>query len=129
MKTLSPFDNLVMQRKRVQALLDFDYFLECYVPAAKRKHGYFVLPVLWDGKLVARMDCKADQKTARLHIHHLALEPGTFKLEAFCHALARELKAFLAFNNCRQLQLHRISPEALKNRLESELDDELLHCR
>lgn len=47
----------------------------CYVPAAKRQFGYFSLPVLWDGRLAARMDCNADRETEVLHIHHLALEP------------------------------------------------------
>ena len=66
LKILSPFDNLLIQRKRMKALFDFDYLIECYVPAAKRQYGYFSLPILWDGKLVARMDCKMDKKSATL---------------------------------------------------------------
>ena len=68
LKILSPFDNLVIQRKRMQALFDFDYRLECYVPEAKRRYGYFSLPILWDGKLVARMDCKNERRESLLHI-------------------------------------------------------------
>ncbi|HII01492.1 TPA: hypothetical protein HA351_07540 [Methanosarcinaceae archaeon] len=75
LKILSPFDNLLIQRKRMQTLFGFDYQVECYVPKAKRQYGYFSLPILWDGKLVARMDCKADRKESMLHIYHLALEP------------------------------------------------------
>lgn len=107
LKILSPFDNLLIQRKRMQALFDFDYQLECYFPATKRKYGYFSLPVLWDGKLVARMDCKADRKDARLHIHHLVLEPGLKKREAFDAALDRELSAYRLFNGCVDHVIHR----------------------
>ncbi len=76
LKILSPFDNLLIQRKRMEHLFDFDYKIECYTPAAKRKYGYFSLPILWDSKLVARMDCKADKKSATLHINHLFFEEG-----------------------------------------------------
>ena len=53
LKILSPFDNLVIQRKRIRDFFGFDYLLECYVREPDRKHGYFALPILWDGKLVA----------------------------------------------------------------------------
>ncbi len=110
LKILSPFDNLLIQRKRMQALFNFNYLLECYLPEAKRQFGYFCLPILWDGKLVARMDCKAERKKSLLHIHHLVLEPGIVKTDAFFFALYKELACFLQFNNCRNLRLHRTSP-------------------
>ena len=118
LKILSPFDNLLIQRKRTQELFGFDYFLECYVPASKRKYGYFSLPVLWDGKLLARMDCKADRKNSHLHIHHLALESGLAKTEAFAIALIKELAPFMIFNKCRSLSIHRSSPMNLKHKLD-----------
>jgi len=118
-KILSPFDNLLIQRKRTLELFGFDYFLECYVPAPKRKFGYFALPVLWDGKLVARMDCKAERKKSHMHIHYLALESGLVKTEAFALALSKELMPFLQFNNCTSLTIHRCNPSGFKRELES----------
>ena len=118
-KILSPFDNLLIQRKRTLELFGFDYFLECYVPASKRKFGYFALPVLWDGKLVARMDCKAERKNSHMHIHHLVLESGLAKTEAFALALSKELVSFMQFNDCTSLTIHRCTPSGFKRELES----------
>ncbi len=115
LKILSPFDNLLIQRKRTKALFDFDYLIECYVPAAKRKYGYFVLPILWDGKLLARMDCKADRKTAVLHIYNLVLEPSLKKTEAFAQALRKELEAFMEFNHCTKVEIHKTDPINFKS--------------
>ncbi|MBT3312700.1 MAG: winged helix DNA-binding domain-containing protein [Desulfobacterales bacterium] len=114
LKILSPFDNLLIQRKRIKALFGFDYVIECYLPEAKRRYGYFSLPVLWDGKLVARMDCKAERKKSLLHIHHLAMEPLLLKTDAFFLALQKELAPFLKFNNCSNLQIHKTSPAKFK---------------
>ena len=118
LKILSPFDNLLIQRKRTQALFDFDYQLECYVPEPLRQYGYFSLPILWDGKLLARMDCKADRKKSLLHMKHLALEPGLIKTDAFAHALTKELVSFLQFNECDSLQIHNTSPAGFNPELE-----------
>ena len=113
LKILSPFDNLLIQRKRMQSLFNFDYQIECYIPEAKRKYGYFSLPVLWNGKFVGRMDCKAERKTAILHILHLALE-NEFRInDAFNNSLFKELKSFMVFNNCTAIQIHKSSPPIL----------------
>jgi len=122
LKILSPFDNLLIQRKRMKVLFNFDYLIECYVPEAKRQYGYFSLPILWDGKLVARMDCKAERKTSLLHINHLALESGLRKTDAFSIALSKELEAFMKFNDCKQVKLHRTTPIHFKAVLETAID-------
>ena len=114
LKILSPFDNLLIQRKRMQDLFGFDYLIECYVPAAKREYGYFSLPILWDGKLLARMDCKVDKAESLLHIYHLAMEPIKLDYEAFSVAFRKELDAFLVFNKCLGFQLHRTSPDDMR---------------
>ena len=119
LKILSPFDNLLIQRKRMQNLFQFDYLIECYLPAAKRQYGYFSLPILWQSQLVARVDCKVDRKTATLNILYLAAEPGLTKHDAFCLALAKELKSFQSFNGCLSLVVQRATPSSLKLMLES----------
>ncbi len=123
LKILSPFDNLVIQRKRMNALFGFDYLIECYVPAAKRRYGYFSLPILWDGQLVARMDCRVERKESLLHIHHLALEPTVLKTDALFFALRKELESFLQFNHCNGLRLHRTSPVNIKSKLQAAIND------
>ncbi|PKQ63439.1 hypothetical protein BZG02_08655 [Labilibaculum filiforme] len=110
LKILSPFDNLLIQRKRMKNIFDFDYQMECYFPAAKRQYGYFSLPILWDGKLVARMDCKVDRKESILHINHLVLESSLVKRDAFAEALCKELPDFMQFNACSTMELHKTTP-------------------
>ncbi len=122
LKILSPFDNLLIQRKRMKELFDFDYLIECYVPKEKRKYGYFSLPILWQGNFVARMDCKNDRKESVLHIKHLALEPELEDLEAFSLALSKELKNFLDCNNCKELLLHKTTPNKVKSFVQKAID-------
>ena len=65
---LSPFDRLVHDRDRALELFDFEYTLEMYKPAAKRRWGYFALPVLHHDRLVGKVDATADRKASVLHV-------------------------------------------------------------
>ena len=66
---LSPFDRLVYDRARAQELFDFEYALEMYKPAAKRRWGYFALPVLHADRLIGKVDATADRKASVLRVH------------------------------------------------------------
>ncbi|MCW5951062.1 MAG: YcaQ family DNA glycosylase [Propionibacteriaceae bacterium] len=65
---LSPFDRLVFDRTRAQLLFDYEYILEMYKPAAKRRWGYFALPILHGDRLIGKLDARADHKAGLLRV-------------------------------------------------------------
>lgn len=113
-RILSPFDNLIINRRRVLELFGFDYQLECYVPAARRKYGYFSLPILYGDELIGRMDAKAERKTANLEIRNLVLEDKVKVDDRLLFALQSGLSQFSEDNQCHSTTLIKTHPEKLK---------------
>jgi len=88
---LSPFDRLIHDRDRTEALFGFRYRLEIYVPRAKREYGYFVLPVLQGDRLVGRIDPEHDRRAGVLRVNAVYWEPGAraVSLKRTLESLAR----------------------------------------
>ena len=100
---LSPFDSLVWDRERTEALFDFRYRIEIYVPPPQRVHGYYVLPFLHDGALVARADLKADRAAGALLVRGSYAQPG-FEPDRSLPAMVQrlhELAGFLGLDDVR----------------------------
>ncbi|MFT5705996.1 MAG: hypothetical protein ACI9ES_000267 [Oceanospirillaceae bacterium] len=112
-KILSPFDNLLIQRKRMLELFNFNYQIECYVPAAKRVYGYFSLPILQGQVFVGRMDVKMHRKEQLMSIAHLHLH--TTNLEKLEQPLAVSINDFMRFQQAEKLQINHISTDELSN--------------
>jgi uncharacterized protein YcaQ len=121
MRLLSPFDNSIIIRDRAQALHEFEYSLECYVPKSRRKYGYFCLPILWRNQLVGRIDPKADRQRRVLLIQNLLLEKDIVEPNVFFKALPTTINDFARFNACEHVELNTKIPSSIKRRISSQL--------
>jgi len=118
---LSPFDPLVWDRARGSELFGFDYRLECYTPAPKRRYGYFVLPVLRRGALVARLDPKAHRREGVFEVRALYLEPGVRVTRGLVDDLARALRECASWHGTPEVAVRASDPPELGARLREAL--------
>jgi uncharacterized protein YcaQ len=116
---LAPLD-IVSARGRAKKLFDFDYIWEVYVPAPKRRWGYYVLPILYGDDLVARLDPKLDRKTMTLEILGFWHEDDApIKDPEFANALAKGLIRFARFLEAKKIKTDSIHPAGLRRQVES----------
>lgn len=104
---LSPFDPVVWDRKRAEQLFDFSYRLECYTPAPKRQYGYFVLPLLYRGQLVGRMDAKMHRQTGVLEVISLWLQDGIKLTASLQKGLRQAITDFAGWQQATRVTLGR----------------------
>ena len=102
---LSPFDRLVHDRKRIADIFEYEYLLEMYVPVAKRRWGYYALPILYGDRLVGKLDATADRKAGVLRIN--AIHRDVDFTKAMTAAVDREIKDLARW---LRLDLVRSSP-------------------
>lgn len=114
---LSPFDPLVWDRHRAREVFDFDYALECYTPAPRRQFGYFVLPILRRGRLVGRLDAKAQRADGVFQVHRLALEPHVRAGAAVAAEIGAAISELAAWHGTPEVRLGRVEPAAFKRDL------------
>ncbi len=119
---LSPFDPLVWDRARVLAMFDFEYAIECYMPAAKRRYGYFVLPILHRGQLVGRLDAKAHRAEGVFEVKALFLEAGVLPQPPLVEALARTIIDTARWHATAEIRIGRTRPAALARPLRAALN-------
>lgn len=118
---LSPFDPIVWDRRRALELFDFDYRLECYTPAEKRRYGYFTLPILRRGALVGRVDAKAHRRDGVFELKSVALEPGVRVSTRFTSDIAAALVRCARWHGCADVALTHAIPHGFGDQLRAAL--------
>lgn len=104
---LAPLDNLIWDRRLTAALFDFEYRWEVYKPAAERQYGYYVLPVLYGDRFVARCEPILDKKSRTLCIRNWWWETGVEKTDELREALAECFRSFLGFSGAESLRVEK----------------------
>jgi uncharacterized protein YcaQ len=106
---LSPFDNLIWCRQRVEQLFQFSYRSEMYTPIKRqdRVHGYYVMPILHRGELIGRLDPKINRTEGTLIIRSLSFEKGVSVTSSLLGSLKRALREFAQFHGCKRVRCER----------------------
>jgi uncharacterized protein YcaQ len=116
---LSPFDPVVWDRERVAAMFGFEYRIECYVPAPKRRYGYYVLPILRRGQLVGRLDAKAHRAEGVFEVKALYLEPAVRVSDALVRDLSSAVASCAAWHGTPEVRIRTTAPAGVRGALEA----------
>ena len=103
---LSPFDPITWNRERLRRIFNFDYKLEIYKPKSKREFGYYVMPFMHNGQIVARVDLANRRQTGVLEILGAFCEPS-FDREAISKPLWEEISLLATFVGCSTIEIKR----------------------
>ncbi|HTT15562.1 MAG TPA: crosslink repair DNA glycosylase YcaQ family protein [Thermoplasmata archaeon] len=117
MSLLSPFDNLTCARERTNRLFGFDHFTEMYVPEAKRRWGYYVLPILWGDRFVGRIDPQFDREHRVFRVRAVHAEPGATRIPGLGPRLRETIDRLGAFLGAREVAFSSRVPSAWKTAL------------
>ena len=97
---LAPLDPMLWDRNLIEALWDYRYSWEIYTPVAKRKYGYYVLPMLCGDRFVGRIEPKADKKTKALTVRNVWFEPGVRQTKKLSALIDKAVQRLAKFNGC-----------------------------
>jgi uncharacterized protein YcaQ len=100
---LSPFDNLICDRQRTAQLFSFDYRVEIYTPRAKRRYGYYVMPILYGDRFIGRLDPELDRDRQQLTLHAVYAEADAPRTRQAAVAVARAVEDLAAFLGARKI--------------------------
>src|SRR5215212_8486410 len=121
---LSPFDPVVWDRARALELFGFEYKIEVYTPAARRRYGYYSLPILHRGALVGRLDAKAHRKQGLFEVKALHLEPGVPVSQDLTAGIAGALRDCAGWHATPEIAVRRSHPSELTESLRLALDED-----
>jgi len=120
---LSPFDPVVWDRARASELFGFDYKIEVYTPAARRRYGYYSLPILHNGALVGRLDAKAHRKQAFFEVKAIHLEPDVLISDDLVAGIAGALRGCAEWHGTPEIVVRRSDPQELAEVLQNSVED------
>ncbi len=100
---LAPLDPMLWDRRLIEALWDFRYSWEIYTPPAKRRYGYYVLPILFGERFAGRIEAAADRKAGTLTVRHVWYEDGVRRTKRLANALDDAAARLAAFNGCERV--------------------------
>jgi uncharacterized protein YcaQ len=118
---LSPFDPIVWDRRRALELFEFDYRIECYTPAPKRRYGYFTLPILHGDRLVGRLDPKAHRRDGVFEVKSIHVEPSVAVTDDLADGLRRALQGCASWHGTPEVVIRRTDPPGLSRLLSGSL--------
>ena len=118
---LSPFDPAVWDRARALELFDFEYKIEVYTPAAKRRYGYYSLPILHRGALVGRLDAKAHRKEGVFEVKAIHLEPNVPATEDLVAGVVDALRDCAGWHGTPEVVVRRSDPTGLADLLRAQI--------
>jgi uncharacterized protein YcaQ len=118
---LSPFDPVVWDRARALELFGFEYKIEVYTPAARRRYGYYSLPILHNGALVGRLDAKAHRKQGTFEVKAIHLESGVQVSETLVTGIAGALRECAAWHSTPDVLVRRSDPPELARPLQARI--------
>lgn len=110
---LSPFDNLICDRKRTEQLFNFYFRIEIYVPPAKRQYGYYVLPILHGDNLIGRVDPQMDRKSATLNINAVYFEPGVDLTTEIAQGIRQAIESLATFLGAKNIAYGERVPDVV----------------
>jgi len=122
-KILTPFDNILRERAFPRRIWDFDYKIECYVPAPDRVYGYFVLPILDMNELAGRLDAKAHRKEGVLEVRSLYLENDDIRSSEGIARLQYGLTEFAKFHKCDTITIGKVTPRKFTTKIRTNFSD------
>ena len=116
---INPFDNIIRERALLAKYWQFNYTLEAYTPPAKRKYGYYLMPVLDGHQFIGRLEPKVHRKQQILEIKSIYFEPEYTATPQSLERLYAGIHAFAEFHKCDQIQIGKVSPAGYQTQIET----------